>query len=59
MENTERNDGSGCRRCRIPFDPEDKSPTGRARYAATRWCRGCVDRCHESTDFAHSCVICA
>jgi hypothetical protein len=24
-----------------------------------RFCRTCIDRCHESTDFAHECVVCA
>lgn len=47
-----------CGRCRKPFDPTDSRWDGRARYGATRWCRWCVDRCHESTDFAHTCPIC-
>lgn len=51
--------GSACGRCKQPFDPADKSFDGAARYGESRWCKGCVDRCHESTDFAHECVICA
>lgn len=47
-----------CGRCRRPFDPADKRHDGAARYAATRWCRGCIDRCHESTEFDHSCQVC-
>lgn len=23
------------------------------------FCRACADRCHESTDFAHICEVCA
>lgn len=32
----------------------DGKPSDRARY-----CDPCIDRCHEATDFAHICVICA
>jgi hypothetical protein len=48
-----------CKRCRRPFDPTDNESTGAARYAQTQFCRGCVDRCHESTDAFHQCPICA
>ncbi len=47
-----------CGRCRQPFDPADRRFDGSARYEETPWCRGCVDRCHESTDFAHACAVC-
>lgn len=47
-----------CGKCRTPFDPSDTSFDGRARHNETPWCRSCVDRCHESTDAFHRCVIC-
>lgn len=48
-----------CGRCRQPFDPLDPDmAAGLRRYESTAFCRGCVSRCHESTDFAHECVIC-
>jgi hypothetical protein len=47
-----------CGKCRRPFDPADTRFDGRARHKATPYCRGCVDRCHESTDAFHRCVIC-
>jgi hypothetical protein len=47
-----------CGRCGRQFDPTDRSWNGRARYRDWAFCRSCVDRCHESTDFMHSCVIC-
>jgi hypothetical protein len=42
-----------CGRCRA-------TPVWRpgAGWAAGSFCAPCIDRCHESTDFAHSCVIC-
>lgn len=46
-----------CGHCGDPF--ADVWGASRERYGTTRWCRGCVDRCHESTDFAHTCLICA
>lgn len=47
-----------CGRCAQRFDAADKTWNGRARYRDWQFCRSCVDRCHESTDFAHTCVIC-
>ncbi|MBD0838808.1 hypothetical protein [Streptomyces sp. TRM68416] len=47
-----------CRRCHRPFDPADTRHDGQARHRETPWCRWCVDRCHESTDFAHACPVC-
>ncbi|MBH1939246.1 hypothetical protein I5Q34_34165 [Streptomyces sp. AV19] len=47
-----------CTQCGQPFDPTDKRFDGRARHGTTPFCRRCVDRCHESTDFAHKCAIC-
>lgn len=32
----------------------DGKPTDRAQF-----CDPCIDRCHEATDFAHVCQICA
>lgn len=48
-----------CGRCRRPFDPDDKDPAGAARYGQSKFCKGCVDRCHESTDAFHECPVCA
>lgn len=47
-----------CGRCRKPFDSADTRFDGRARHRDEPWCRGCVDRCHESTDPAHACPVC-
>ncbi|MGV9282156.1 hypothetical protein [Streptomyces sp. NPDC003730] len=47
-----------CGKCEQPFDPADTRHDGRAQHAGTPYCRGCVDRCHESTDAFHVCVIC-
>lgn len=47
-----------CGKCRRPFDETDRRHDGHARAGDSPWCRRCVDRCHESTDFAHECVIC-
>lgn len=47
-----------CARCKIPFDPEDKSYTGSAQHDDTPYCEGCVDNCHEA-GADHRCVICA
>jgi hypothetical protein len=52
-------DDDTCGRCHRRFDPTDTAFDGRAQYRDTRFCRSCVDRCHESTDFAHTCAICA
>lgn len=38
--------------------PGDRRRNG-AVSAFARYCADCIDRCHESTDFAHECVICA
>jgi hypothetical protein len=46
-----------CGKCRTPFDPADTSFDGQARHGDTEFCRRCVDRCHESTDFTHGCAI--
>lgn len=48
-----------CGRCSRLFDPTDKSFNGAARYGNSPFCRGCVDRCHESTDAFHQCPVCA
>jgi hypothetical protein len=48
----------GCGRCLRPFDPDDKDPAGAARCGESKFCRGCVDRCHESTDAFHECAVC-
>lgn len=59
MTETQRTDtGDQCRRCRRSFDPGDTTFDGRARYRDTAFCRSCVNRCDDSTDFAHTCVIC-
>ncbi|MEV4440430.1 hypothetical protein AB0K09_15675 [Streptomyces sp. NPDC049577] len=47
-----------CAQCHRPFDPTDKRFDGRGRHDETPFCRRCVDRCHESSDFAHECAIC-
>jgi hypothetical protein len=46
-----------CGRCGTPFDQDDTAFDGRARYAGTLFCRGCVDQCHEA-DAYHRCIIC-
>lgn len=56
------NTADQCRRCGSPVAKPGETyvkewagiPTASARY-----CAGCIDRCHESTDFAHVCQICA
>ncbi|MBR7832452.1 hypothetical protein KDL01_04240 [Actinospica durhamensis] len=50
-------DLEACGRCAVPFDPADTAFDGRARYAKTLFCRGCVDQCHEA-DADHRCIIC-
>jgi hypothetical protein len=48
-----------CAKCKTPFDPTDtRFVDSRARYNDTPFCRSCVDRCHDSTDAFHRCVIC-
>lgn len=47
-----------CGRCGGAFDPTDTAFDGRARYAGTLFCRGCIDQCHEA-DADHRCIICA
>lgn len=51
-------DAETCGRCGRPFDPADTGFDGCARHRDTPFCRGCVDACHESTDFAHRCPVC-
>lgn len=48
-----------CGKCRQSFDPADTAFDGRARFYLTPYCRGCVDRCHDSEIADHRCVICA
>ncbi|MFE2967541.1 hypothetical protein ACFXKC_28485 [Streptomyces sp. NPDC059340] len=48
-----------CGKCKQPFDPSDTRFDGRARYHLTPYCRGCVDRCHDTEIADHRCVICA
>jgi len=48
-----------CGKCKQPFDPDDKRFDGLARYYLTPYCRGCVDRCHDTEIADHRCVICA
>ena len=48
-----------CGRCGNPVAKpgetrRDGQPSDRAQY-----CDACIDRCHEATDFAHICQICA
>lgn len=50
-------DLEACGRCGSPFDPADTAFDGRARYAKTLFCRGCIDQCHEA-DADHRCIIC-
>lgn len=50
--------GEACAKCKTPFDPADTRFDGAARYSNTPYCGRCVDRCHESTDAFHRCVIC-
>jgi len=52
--------GTTCGRCgtapagRPGETRPDGQPSDRALY-----CDACLDRCHEATDFAHICIICA
>jgi hypothetical protein len=54
----EERPAEACGKCRQPFDSADTRHDGRARHGVTSFCRRCVDRCHESTDAFHECVIC-
>lgn len=48
-----------CDKCRQPFDPTDTRFDGSAEERSMPgYCRGCVDRCHDSEDAFHVCVIC-
>jgi|GEM_PF-2490168 len=48
-----------CGKCGQPFDPSDTRFDGRAEERSMPgYCRGCVDRCHDSEDAFHVCVIC-
>ncbi|MEV0441850.1 hypothetical protein AB0I84_06065 [Streptomyces spectabilis] len=58
IEAIDRRTSASCVKCRTPFDPADARFDGRGRYAETAFCRGCVDRGHESTDAFHSCAVC-
>lgn len=49
---------NACDKCAMPFDPADTRHDGRAQHAGAPYCKGCVDRCHESTDAFHVCDIC-
>ncbi|WP_435252201.1 hypothetical protein [Streptomyces tendae] len=53
-----RTETAACAKCKTPFDPDDTSFDGRGQHYRTPYCRRCVDRCHESTDASHACVIC-
>jgi hypothetical protein len=55
---TEEKPTEACGKCKKPFDPTDTRHDGQARHGVTSFCRRCVDRCHESTDAFHECVIC-
>lgn len=47
-----------CANCGQPFDPTDTRFDGLARYRETRFCRRCVDRCHDSEIADHCCGVC-
>ena len=52
--------GVTCRKCHQAFHPADTRFDGRAEDRSTPgFCRSCVDRCHDSDDASHRCVICA
>ena len=52
--------GVTCRKCHQAFDPADTRFDGHAEDRNTPgYCRSCVDRCHDSDDACHRCVICA
>lgn len=46
-----------CQHCGTQFDPNDTAFDGRARHGDTRYCRSCVDNCHDGGT-EHVCVIC-
>jgi len=48
-----------CLRCGQPVArPYELRPDGQASTHAL-YCDACIDRCHEATDFAHICKVCA
>ncbi|NGO43770.1 hypothetical protein [Streptomyces ureilyticus] len=49
---------TSCSKCRTVFDPADTRHDGHDRHGDGPFCRRCIDRCHESTDAFHACVIC-
>lgn len=48
-----------CKKCKMPFDPTDRSFDGAAQHYDSGFCRRCVDRCHEATELGHVCEVCA
>lgn len=38
--------------------PDDVGCARCAQPSPSKWCADCVDRCHEATEFDHSCAIC-
>lgn len=49
-----------CGQCKTApvYKPDAIWPDGKPGLTAL-YCYGCIDRCHEATDFAHICQICA
>jgi len=59
LANPETVPSEACAKCKTPFDPDDtRFVDSKARYKETPYCRDCVDRCHDSNDAFHRCVIC-
>ena len=50
---------AACGKCRRPFVSAVTGFEVHARYAASPYCRGCVDACHDNEIADHRCVICA
>ncbi|MCX4596153.1 hypothetical protein OG819_42830 [Streptomyces sp. NBC_01549] len=48
-----------CGKCKQPFVPAVTGFEEQAQYAASPYCRGRVDRCHDTEIADHRCVICA
>jgi hypothetical protein len=48
---------TACRRCNVPFDPDNRLHGEAAQCGESPWCCDCVDDCHEG-DAGHRCVIC-
>ena len=48
-----------CNACAKPFDPADRKHDGAARFADTKFCRACTDRCMDSEIADHRCTVCA